>query len=512
MSRQTYGLDRSLKRLRNQLVGLVGFTQLFRFLKASTKAFAEETGEVKQLSLALNNLGFAYSALTVEQTISDLQRLTAVSDGQLRPALARLSRVTGNVTDATNLLTLAVDVSIGSGNSLETVTRALGRAYNGELTSLKRLGITLSASTMATKNFADVQRELNNAFGGAAAADLTTYNGKLRALAVTGETVREVIGEGVVKSLETLAGGDFASGLQSLENGAKRIASAFGSAARFIAATKKLLSTGFRLDEAEIESLRNIFAPADPAATRSASRERAKAFAQEQAAIKRLARVRAQEDAKKRSQDAAAKAKDEADSLKKRLEAKFDIDNINLAAAAQKNLSDADRARVEALQALKTEGTKDDEAALNKLIALEKQREAEIKRQALESLALSATVKNQRLLDLQAELDALGNLASARSASIVGGKIPQSVTTPTLQIEPGVPADIGEAFTALASAQSAVQLGNVALAAAEQTALEIVINNYGSVITERELKETFIDYIFQNNRQGTVSQLTNLGR
>jgi hypothetical protein len=515
MSRQTYGLDRSLKKLRNQLIGIVGFTQLFRYLKASTKAFAEETGEVRQLSLALNNLGFAYSALTVESTIKDLQRLTAVSDGELRPALARLSRVTGNVTEATDLLSLAIDVSIGSGNSLEAVTRALGKAYNGELTSLKRLGINLKASTIASKDFAAAQAELNDQFGGAAAADLTTYNGKMRALGVTSETVKEIIGEGVIKTLETLTDGDFADGLATLEKGAQKVANAFGSVARFVAATKLIMSQGFFMDEQEELALRNIFAPPDAAKTRTAARERAKAFAQEQAAIKRLSRLREQEERKKQAKEATKKAQEAADALKKRLESKFDIENINLAAAAQKNLSDADRARVEALQALKTEGVKDDEASLNKLIELEKKREAEIQRQARESIIASAAVKNQRLADLQAELDALIKLSQARAASIAGTAVSaQNVTSPTLQIEPTIPANIAEAFIALSLAGQAEQQGAAALSAATAVGQQITViqNIQGNVTTERELFDNYVDAIFQINRQGTNSQLVNLGR
>ncbi|MGA0853118.1 MAG: hypothetical protein ACO3QQ_07110, partial [Candidatus Nanopelagicaceae bacterium] len=123
---------------------------------------------------------------------------------------------------------------------------------------------------------------------------------------------------------------------------------------------------------------------------------------------------------KKKAQKAAEEA---ADRLKKRLEAKFDIENINLAAAAQRNLSETDRARVEALQALKTEGVKDDEASLNKLIELEKKREAEIQRQAKESIIASNAVKNQRLADLDEELEKLKALANARRASIAGGTI-----------------------------------------------------------------------------------------
>jgi hypothetical protein len=77
-----------------------------------------------------------------------------------------------------------------------------------------------------------------------------------------------------------------------------------------------------------------------------------------------------------------------------------------------------------------------------------------------------------------------------------------------------VPTNIAEAFIALSLAGQAEQQGAASLAAAEAVAQQITViqNIAGNVTTERELFDTYVDAIFQINRQGTNSQLVNLGR
>ena len=50
--------------------------------------------------------------------------------------------------------------------------------------------------------------------------------------------------------------------------------------------------------------------------------------------------------------------------------------------------------------------------------------------------------------------------------------------------------------------------------ASQMTASQVIVNQYisGNVTTERELFDNYVDAIFQINRQGTNSQLVNLGR
>lgn len=67
---------------------------------------------------------------------------------------------------------------------------------------------------------------------------------------------------------------------------------------------------------------------------------------------------------------------------------------------------------------------------------------------------------------------------------------------------------------ALSLAGQAEQQGAAALSAATAVGQQITViqNIQGNVTTERELFDNYVDAIFQINRQGTNSQLVNLGR
>jgi hypothetical protein len=525
-SKQSRGLDKSLGLLQKRLVALVSFGAFFRFIKNSTKAFAEETGEVRQLELALNNLGLAYSSLTIENTIEQLQRLTAVSDGELRPALAQLVRQTADVTKATELLELAINVSLGSGKSLSTVSRALGRAYDGQTTALRRLDAGLSAAAIASKDFNVIQAELEDKFGGAAAADLGTYAGKMRSLSVASDEAREAIGEGVVKGIEALGRGDFQQGLSDLVTLAEKIGRGFELAGRGVARLRAFLAApiGRLGDQAALTGQFLAKDIALDAAERKAQiADVDRRYKLERKALKELARQKDQERAKEKAEDrrkAAAKAAEKRqDEIKKRLEEKFDIDAINLQAALSRQLSDEDKARVKALQAIRTETAQDDEASLNRLIDLERKR-------TQDSLFGSALVKTQRLSDLEAELQALLKLASARIGSITGSTPSTGVAAPSLTGEAALEAynlgarNLGVAGGAafldfLFSGETVNPTGVAPLnatAPAGGAGVVVIQNIQGSVVTEQELFDKFQDELFRSNRAGIPGQLELLGR
>jgi hypothetical protein len=542
--KQTRGLDRGLATLQKRLLAIVSFGAFFRFVKNSTKAFAEETGQVRQLELALNNLGLAYTALTIDDTIDRLQRLTAVADDELRPALAQLVRQTADVAKATELLELAINVSIGSGKSLSTVSRALGRAYDGQTTALRRLDAGLSAAAIESKDFNVIQAELQDKFGGAAAADLTTYAGKMRALAVASDEAREAIGEGVVKGIEALGAGDFQRGLNDLVTLAERIGRGFELAGRYVARIRAFYAAplGTLGDQAALTGQFLAQDIALDAAERKAQiADVDRRYKLERKALKELARQKEQERSKDKAEDrrkAAAKAAEKRqDEIKKRLEEKFDIDAINLTAALTRKLSEEDQARVKALQALRSDANKDDEAALNRLMDLERKLAEDKLKAAAADIALSTVVKNQRLADLDAEIQALKAVSAARAAAIAGANI--SWDTARAAISMGTATDNQELVEAgirqlnlvmfqdldqsrlaelesLRAEELAAQSATSAagLAAQAGAAAQVVVNQYisGNVVTQQELFDTFQNQLFESNRAGIPGQLELLGR
>jgi len=96
----------------------------------------------------------------VEQYISQTELAAAVSDNELRPAFANLVRATGNVTEAQELMTLALDVAAGTGKDLEGVTEALQEAFQGEVGPLKELDKSLTTVIESGADTVEVMGQL----------------------------------------------------------------------------------------------------------------------------------------------------------------------------------------------------------------------------------------------------------------------------------------------------------------------------------------------------------------
>jgi hypothetical protein len=127
---------------------------------------------------------------------------TGVADDKLRPAMQRLAVSTKSTEEAQKLLTLALDISAASGKDLETVANALGRAQDGNQTSLGRLGLGLSKAELATLSFTEVQRKLANLYGGAAATNAETFQGKIDRLKVGFDEAKESLGFALLPAVE----------------------------------------------------------------------------------------------------------------------------------------------------------------------------------------------------------------------------------------------------------------------------------------------------------------------
>ncbi|CAB4194648.1 hypothetical protein UFOVP1395_10 [uncultured Caudovirales phage] len=135
-----------------------------------------------------------------EDFITQMQFATGVADDALRPALGSLVRATNDLTVGQDLLNLAMNVSAGTGRDLETVSLALGKAYNGNLGGLTKLGIALDPNIIKTKDFGAAQAELTKQFGGAAAAAANTYEGQLKRLGIVFAELNETIGYAILNN------------------------------------------------------------------------------------------------------------------------------------------------------------------------------------------------------------------------------------------------------------------------------------------------------------------------
>jgi phage-related protein len=168
-------------------------------------AIADEKAQT-QLALALENATGATQAQikATEDSILKMSLATGVADDELRPALGRLVRSTGDTEKAQQLLAQALDISTATGKPLETVANALGKAYDGNTTSLGKLGIGLSAAELKTMSFTDVQGKLTDLFGGAAARNADTYAGQIARVQVAFDEAKETVGVALLPILDKL--------------------------------------------------------------------------------------------------------------------------------------------------------------------------------------------------------------------------------------------------------------------------------------------------------------------
>jgi hypothetical protein len=172
------------------------------------KAAIEDEKAQTQLALALENATGATKAqiAATEQSILQMSLATGVADDELRPALGRLVRSTGDTEKAQQLLAQALDISAATGKPLETVAAALSKGFDGNTAALGKLGVGLSAAELKTMSFTQVQDKLTELFGGAAARNADTYAGRIARMQVAFNEAKETIGFALLPILEKLMG------------------------------------------------------------------------------------------------------------------------------------------------------------------------------------------------------------------------------------------------------------------------------------------------------------------
>lgn len=170
------------------------------------KAAIEDEAAQARLATTLENVAGATRATIAqtEQYILKTSLATGVSDEQLRPSLERLARATNDVGEAQRLNNLALDIAIGTGRSLESVSAALARAYDGNNSALSRLGIGLSAAELKSMSFDDITKQLANTFGGQATIQANTYAGQMQRLNIAFDEAKETVGVYILQALTPL--------------------------------------------------------------------------------------------------------------------------------------------------------------------------------------------------------------------------------------------------------------------------------------------------------------------
>jgi hypothetical protein len=236
-------LNKNTKNLARNFGLALGTAAILAFGKASVKAFAEDDKAATALGTTLKNLNLAYGSNigTVNGFISRLELQTGVLDDELRPAMDRLLRATGDVTKSQELLSLALDIAAGTGKSVTQVSQSLQKAYLGQNQALGRLGVGLTKAELTSSSFEEIQQRLSTLFAGQATAAADTYAGSLARLSIAGNNAKETIGKGLVDALTTASNSTSTDDLiEKIDRAAESVANFVRETGEFIRITKSI--------------------------------------------------------------------------------------------------------------------------------------------------------------------------------------------------------------------------------------------------------------------------------
>jgi hypothetical protein len=128
----------------------------------------------------------------------------AVADDELRPALASLVQVTGEMTSAQDGLTLALDIAAATGVDLGTATDAIAKAYGGNTRALGTLLPSVRSLIKEGASLDEVFAAVAGTVGGSAAVAANSAEGQMKRLSLTIGETKESIGAAFLPILERL--------------------------------------------------------------------------------------------------------------------------------------------------------------------------------------------------------------------------------------------------------------------------------------------------------------------
>jgi hypothetical protein len=172
----------------------------------ATKGAIEDAAAQDKLAGVLERVTGATDAQIKanEDWISVQGKVLGFTDDELRPVMGRLVKATGDVTKAQELAAQAMDISTASGQPLETVTKALEKAYGGNMTALQKLAPEYRDMIKDGATFEEVMALMAQTTGGAASDAANTAQGKFERLGIALSETKESIGAALLPAIEAV--------------------------------------------------------------------------------------------------------------------------------------------------------------------------------------------------------------------------------------------------------------------------------------------------------------------
>ena len=371
--------DDAFTKLGKKFLAVFSVTKVVQFGKASVQAFSDSTKEAQLLATQLNAVNLGFASPFINEFIDKLELATGVAGDKLTNAFISLSQATGDASTAQKILSTALDVSLGTGKDLNTITNALQRAYKGETTALARLRIGYTTTELKGRKFEDVIKDLQERFDGAAGKATDTFAGKMARLSAAVEQAKEAFGEGLVSGLE-----DADIAIEDLQEGIINLGKALGNLSAAVVEFGKDAKDTFQdiVDSAPFKALGALFegftrfviggiVMGDPGESFASATARIQAQERRREEERNRARLRTQNaltkaEAKSAAQRIAGEKKITSEKKKQAAEAgiineinkRFELDRIQIAAALGGQINDVERLRLELMQAILDEDVK----------------------------------------------------------------------------------------------------------------------------------------------------------
>ena len=172
----------------------------------ATKGAIEDAAAQAKLALTMRNTTGATDEQikSTEDWISAQGTALGYTDDDLRPALARLMTQTHDVTKAQELMSIAMDVSTGTGKSLSAVTEAMAKAAAGSTTALGKLSPELKQMEKDGASAEEMMAALSGTFMDQASIAAGTAQGQFKRLGVALAETKESIGAALLPAIEAV--------------------------------------------------------------------------------------------------------------------------------------------------------------------------------------------------------------------------------------------------------------------------------------------------------------------
>ena len=555
--------------------GIAAAAGLAIFTKNSIQAALAQERLDKQLQLTLRSIGQEFELPGVKAFIADLQRATNITEDELVPALRQLISQTGDLQISQTLLSKALDISAGTGADLNSVLDAINKAAIGNYKSIGALGVGFTAAEAKSMGFVELMQNLDK-YAGSAEAQTKTFAGQLKSFQISAGEAAETLGQGFLTAASFIAIGSdnldvFGVKLEKAATQLADINVGFFSKGLGQAAIDAIL-IGLETAIGESTTLQEIEKRGIDIREQRILQERGylglsqltidalekqRIYGKKQLTYaEMLKKIQADNLRREKSLTAEKRAQEALDKKKNELAAMFDIDKINLQVALSRKLSGEDELRVKLLQKL-ADGTKAavDEAAryADVLKVIE---DGQITTAEVESLAkkwgittaevllyLGVLFKaNDELRKMLALLDEINKKKKGtddtqpakdmfdpgyftdlgkKLVGTVGYKGMTAADITAERYKESGAARLGIPLMAEGGIVNSPTLAMIGEAGAEAVipldkmggiGTTVNVNVAGSVISEGQLQSVIQDALYNLNRSGAVTQLTNLGR